>query len=151
MNRYMLIDSGPLGIASNPRASAEAMDCRNWISSLLRAGAAVVVPEICDYEVRRELLRSRKMDGVRRLDLLKSSLIYLPLTTNTMLRAAQFWAEARNRGRPTAGDAALDCDMILAAQAHELSSGGDDVLIATTNVRHLHLFATARHWREIGR
>ena len=63
MSRYILVDSGPLGIASNPRATPEAMDCRNWLRGVLREGAAVVIPEICDYEVRRELLRSRKIEG----------------------------------------------------------------------------------------
>jgi len=126
------------------------MDCRNWLRGVVRAGAAVVIPEICDYEVRRELLRSRKMEGVRRLDSLKSSFLYLPLTTAMMLRAAQYWAEAQNMGKPTAEDARLDCDMILSAQAYELGRGGDEVVIATTIVRHLDLFAQARHWKEIG-
>lgn len=150
MSLYILVDSGPLGIASNPRAAPEAMDCRNWLRGVVRGGAAVVIPEICDYEVRRELLRSRKMEGVGRLDSLKSSFLYLPLTTAMMLRAAHFWAEARNMGKPTAEDARLDCDMILSAQAYELGRGGDEVVIATTNVRHLDLFAQARHWKEIG-
>ncbi len=39
--------------------------------------------------------------------------------------------------------------MILAAQATALESDGDEVVIATTNVRHLAMFAAARLWREI--
>ena len=150
MSSFVLVDSGPLGIASNPKASPEALQCRNWLTSLLAGSTLVVIPEICDYEVRRELLRSKKTEGIRRLDALKSVLLYLPLTTSAMLRAARFWADARNRGRPTAEDADLDCDMILSAQASELALGDDDVVIATTNVRHLDLFAQARHWKDIG-
>jgi hypothetical protein len=53
------------------------------------------VPEIADYEVRRELLRANKVRGIARLDLLKNSIGYLPLTTPIMLKAAELWAQAR--------------------------------------------------------
>jgi hypothetical protein len=46
--------------------------------------------------------------------------------------AIGIWAQARQQGQPTAGDKALDADMILAAQAMTL--GVPDVVIATTNV-----------------
>ena len=46
-------------------------------------------------------------------------------------------------------DAALDGDMILAAQAQDLTDQGHTTLIATTNVKHLALFADARLWRDI--
>ena len=63
--------------------------------------------------------------------------------------AADFRARARRQGRPTAADPALDADMILAAQAAVAGVGGDQAVIATTNVQHLALFADARHWRDI--
>jgi predicted nucleic acid-binding protein len=108
-----------------------------------------VLPEIADYEIRRELIRVNKTQGLERLDTLKSRAEYVPLTTETMLLAAEFWAAARQRGRPTADDRALDGDMFLAAQAVLLGRGGDDCVIATTNVRHLSLFADAREWMTI--
>jgi hypothetical protein len=68
-----------------------------------------------------------------------------------MRLAAQFWARARNQGTPTASGDALDCDIILAAQAAQLAAeSADRVVIATTNVRHLALFAEARYWNQIG-
>jgi predicted nucleic acid-binding protein len=91
------------------------------MEGLLRKGAIVYVPEIADYEVRRELVRAELHEGVRRLDRLKSVLTYLPINTEVMLRAAQLWAEARNRGTPTADPKALDADVILAAQALQLA------------------------------
>lgn len=66
-----------------------------------------------------------------------------------MLRAAELWARARNIGKPTASDPALDVDMILAAQAALLIDDGDSVMVATTNVSHLALFVPAALWQEI--
>jgi len=51
-----------------------------------------------------------------------------------MLKAAEFWAVARKMGRQSADDTPLDADMILAAQAVELTRDGDEAVIATTNV-----------------
>ena len=66
-----------------------------------------------------------------------------------MLKAAEFWAAARNLGRQSADDASLDADMILVAQAATLVQDGNEIMIATTNVRHLALFVSARIWHEI--
>ena len=107
------------------------------------------VPEITDYEVRRELLRLNKQKSVDRLDLLRTTIGYVPLTTATMLRAADLWAQVRKLGKPTADNKALDGDVILAAQAALLAEQGDEVIVATTNVDHLARFVDAREWREI--
>jgi hypothetical protein len=108
-----------------------------------------VIPEIADYEVRRELLRAGKERGLGRLDALKGMLGYAPITTPVMLKAAEFWAAARKMGRQSADDASLDADMILVAQARALVRDGDETVITTTNVRHLALFASAHMRREI--
>lgn len=66
-----------------------------------------------------------------------------------MLLAAQLWAEARQRGTPTADLKSLDGDVILAAQAKLLEINGNTVIIATRNVKHLSLFVDAREWQNI--
>jgi predicted nucleic acid-binding protein len=116
---------------------------------LAAAGVEILVPEIADYEVRRELIRAGKSRGLARLDALGDRHQYLPVTTQAMRRAAELWAEARRRGRPTADASALDVDVILAAQASLLLETDDDVVVATTNVRHLAQFVPARRWQEI--
>jgi predicted nucleic acid-binding protein len=149
MTLRIVLDAGPLGMVTNPRSSLENERCKDWLASMVLRGAEVVIPEIADYEVRRELLRAEKTSGLARLDALKDVLLYVPITTRAMLRAAEFWAAARKMGRKSAADVSLDADVILAAQAALLSSDNNEVVIATTNVRHLGLFTAASHWEEI--
>ena len=78
----VILDTGPLGRISNPRASDINTTCHQWVESLVGEGIPVLIPEIADYEVRRELLRARKVKGLARLDLLKETLGYLPITTS---------------------------------------------------------------------
>lgn len=146
MSRLIILDSGPLGMAAHPRKNPE---IKRWLQQLILAEVAVAVPEIADYEVRRELLRAGRLQGIQRLDTLKVSLRYLPITTPVMLRAADLWATMRRQGAPTAADTALDGDVILAAIATIQRSRGEDAIIATTNVRHLARMAPARLWHEI--
>lgn len=145
----VLLDSGPLGLVTNPRLSLESVACTRWMWSLLETGTRVLLPEVADYEVRRELLRAGKWRGIERLDVLAGEIEYLALTTATMRKAAELWAEARRKGRSTADAQALDADVILAAQAVLLADAGEDVVIATTNPRHLAQFAAARRLQDI--
>lgn len=145
----VVLDSGPLGILSNPVLGGLAGLARGWAQAVVTDGHRIVVPEIADYEVRRELLRAGKPVGVSRLDSLRVTFDYLPISTDAMLLAAQLWADARRAGRPTATDAALDGDVILAAQALILAQRSADVVIATTNTEHLARYAPARLWRDI--
>lgn len=109
----------------------------------------VCLPEIADYEVRRELLRLNSRDALSKLDGLKDTIDYISLNTGAMHQAAELWAEARRNGRPTADPHALDGDVILCAQARLAIDQSDDFVIATTNVGHLSRFVSARHWSEI--
>jgi hypothetical protein len=149
VSRVVLLDSGPLGLISNPRATPVNEACRAWGTALVAKGVVIYVPEIADYEVRRELIRAGKTAGIRRLDQLGSTLGYLAITTATIRQAAQFWAQLRQTGMATAGDKALDGDVILAAQAALLGLRGDAVVIATTNVGHLNRLAPAQEWSHI--
>jgi predicted nucleic acid-binding protein len=136
-------------MVSHPRADAENKKAAVWLKSLLAAGTQVIVPEIADYEVRRELLRARMQKSIRRLDQLKRTLTYLPISTDAMLKAAEFWADARNRGQPGAKDEALDADVILAGQANTFPEMPDKPIIATTNLKHLSRYADAEVWDRI--
>ncbi len=148
MSLAIVLDAGPLGLVTQRRALPEREACRQWIDARLHSGCRVLIAEIADYGVRRELLRMRKSTSLARLDVLCETLEYLPITTEAMRRAAQFWAEARRSGRPTADRHALDSDVILAGQASTM--GITNVVVATTNVAHLSRFVPAKPWNEIG-
>jgi len=149
MSDVILLDSGPLGLITNPTASQENRDCNAWMQSQLQNGVRVLVPAISDYEVRRELLRAGKSKGLAKLDELKRAVGYVPLNTEMLLVAATLWAQARQVGKPTAHDHAIDGDVILCAQAVVLAGKGHRVLVATTNVKHLEQFVDARLWGDI--
>lgn len=146
MNKVVFLDTGPLGLLSHPRLNQEAAA---WMMDLTDRGAQVVVPEIADYEVRRELLRAKKFAGIQRLDQWKKDAFYVPLTTAAMLKAAELWALARMQGQPTADRHALDGDVILAAQALTFDANGRRVIVATDNVSHLSRFVSAEPWQTI--
>ena len=108
VNSVVALDAGPLGLVTNPKRSPESLACARWLQGLVAGGSRVVLPEIADYEVRRELVRGRRVQGLQRLDALVDLVEYLLLTTAAMRQAAVFWADALQRGRPTADDRALD-------------------------------------------
>jgi hypothetical protein len=139
MARIILLDSTPLGLVCRPRGHTRGDLCRSWLNTIELAGIDVVVLEIADYEVRRELIRVSAHAGLARLGRLTARLVYDPLTTPIMRKAAEFWADLRRRGLPTAGDEGLDADAILAAQAALVGNPGDTVTVATGNLRHLAL------------
>lgn len=151
VTRPVLLDTSVLGLVTHPAKDREPHECKQWFKARLEDGFSFYVPEIADYELRRKLLHKRFSDSIERLDALKSAIGYLPITTAAMLKAAELWADARRRGRPTAAEAALDGDVILAAQAAMLTGTGqsDGVLVATSNVDHLDQFVTARRWQDI--
>ena len=103
MAEFVLLDSGPLGLACGRPGSPAPDRCRRWIGDLLARGVEVIVPEIADYEVRRELTRVAAYPSLQRLDQLVAPgrLSYAPITTAEWRQATVFWAAAR-RGVPTA-------------------------------------------------
>ena len=110
-----------------------------------------MVPAIVYYELKRELLRARKVLGVARLDAFIDAAPgrYLPLTDGALRLAADLWAQARQEGRPSADAKALDIDVIIAAQALSFGAVSSELVVVTTNPKHLSQFVTAKPWNEI--
>ena len=149
MSRIILLDAGPLGYALTPKVNETHRGCARWLRTLMANRESVAIAEIADYECRRGWLRTDNAEAIANLDRLKALLSYVPITTGAMLMAAELWARARKGGYATAGDESLDADVILAAQASLLAGGGQEVVVATTNVRHVARFVPAKKWEEI--
>src|ERR1035441_6801693 len=98
-----------------------------WLIDRLSSGDAVLAPSIIYYELRRELLRARKVSGLARLDAFVQidPSRYLALTGEALR-----FAEARQQGRPASP--ALDIDVVLAAQALVFGAGAE-VIVVTPN------------------
>jgi len=133
MTWAILLDTGPLGQITHPKAKPK---IEKWLKSLRQNVTVLRVPEISDYELRRELIRAQKHKSIQRLDRL-GKFCFIPLTSQTMKLAAELWARARNRGQPTASNDSLDGDVILAAQAIEQLKLFERVTLMTINVGHL--------------
>jgi predicted nucleic acid-binding protein len=151
MLQAIILDSYPLSLVCQRRGKPEADGCRQWLTDCTRAGLRIHVPEIADYEVRRELIRAGKTAALTRLDRFGGSVPgrYIAITTAAMRRAAELWAESRKAGAPTADPQALDGDVILAAQALTMGVIAGDLIVATSNVRHIRRYVSADSWQNI--
>jgi len=125
--------------------------CRGWLAERVRSGIQVLVPEIADYEVRRELIRLGHVQALQRLDafILAVPGRYLGITTIAMKRAAELWAEARRQGVPTADPKVLDGDVILAAQALTSGHAIADIAVASSNPIHIRRFIASDLWANL--
>jgi predicted nucleic acid-binding protein len=150
MSGSVFLDSSPLGLLTQkPGKSPEADACQQWLGELAVHGWTVYLPEIIDYEVRRELTRARKISSIVRLDQLITQVNYVPITTNAMRQAAELWAQARQNGIVTADPRALDGDVIMAAQALTLIPAPSNLVVATSNVAHISQYIRAQEWHTI--
>jgi hypothetical protein len=151
----VFLDSGVLGLLTNPNKEGKPLLCENWLYSLLAKGVYVVSSDVCDYEVRRSLLlekvKNPGLDSVNNLDELRDIIDFLKVETEVMFSASQTWVEARQKGRKTADDASFDVDMIIIAHWRLLKRKYPSryIVIATTNVKHLGEFTEALNWEEI--
>ncbi|MGL5943607.1 MAG: type II toxin-antitoxin system VapC family toxin [Waterburya sp.] len=147
----VLLDSGILHTLVSTSKVKEVIDCQDWFYYLLSRSSLVVTSAICNYEVKRELIRRKKIQEINNLNQLKALIDFLPVNESTLELAAELWAEARNKGLPTADELSLDADIIICAQYQLLAAKhpGRYVVIATTNVKHLSRFTEAQEWRNI--
>ena len=126
----LLLDTNILGQLCHP-SKPNNHRASTWLQAVLDDAVEhrVIVPEICDYELRRKLLHlvakgQSTQRSIDRLDTFRRQLEFLPLDSNTMLKAAEFWCQARLSGQPTASNDALDGDVILAADSKINVAGG---------------------------
>lgn len=151
MARLILLDAGVIGLLCSSPALPSVQACGEWLVRQGRAGVQVRICDLSDFEVRRELLRIGATAKISRLDQFGETLGTVAVNAPAWLRAAEFWALVRRAGMPTADPKALDGDVVLAGVAATLGEPGDEVVIATDNVKHFGRFPgiDARPWGAI--
>lgn len=145
MPSIYLLDSGPLGLLAHDRP-AHRGSIHAWVLNELSLGSTVYLSEVADYEVRREIKRmiqANQLPATRlqRLDSIAQFCKKLPMTTQMWLLASDLWATARTNGVPSAHQASLDADVLLAAQALEV--GGT---VVTKNTNHFAPHCSVLSW-----
>ena len=151
MRQFIILDSGPLGLLFQKAGIAIAEACRAWAKERMAGGSRIIVPEIVHYEIRRELLRlskTRAMTSIEKYVRAEPDRFRI-VTSRDLELAAELWAESRRRGMPTADDRALDIDVILAAQVRDLGIPMSDLVVATSNSKHLSQFVPSEHWSNL--
>jgi hypothetical protein len=89
--------------------------------------------------------------GIKKLDDLRLFVEFFPVDRAVAELSSMLWAEARTKNTPTAKADNIDIDIMIAAHWRLLTEEfpGREVVIATTNIKHLSLFAEAREWQNI--
>ena len=64
----IVLDTTPLGLLTQKKGILEAEACRTWADGLIRFGCLFFIPEIADYELRREFIRQGNNGAVTRMD-----------------------------------------------------------------------------------
>jgi hypothetical protein len=159
----VLLDSNTLGVLAKPKRSFdkpsdESQVCQQWFYGLLSRGNRVLTSEISDYEIRRgllsDLINSKKSPlGLQILDALATDglLEFSPVSKQVLILAANLWAEASSLGKQTSDSKNIDAGMIISAQYRILCEDypGQQVIVATTNLKHLSIFCEAANWQDI--
>ena len=148
----ILLDAGLVGLAILPphHPGPEGQDFRAWFSRTQGTIHQFAIADVTQYEVARGLLYKGAVAKLMRLGHFIAATLSVESSREVWEQAAGLWAKVRRQGQPTASDASLDGDAILAASALVVAGYGEPVVIATTNVKHLSRFGVdGREWRDI--
>ncbi|MGB0564709.1 MAG: hypothetical protein ACPGVO_23365 [Spirulinaceae cyanobacterium] len=128
----------------------EGLQCIEWFYRLASKGASLRSSDLCDYEVRRELVRINST-SIEILDELRDYIEFETVTPIVLQVAAQIWAERRGVGQPNTALENIDIDCILAAHWTVLKrqSPGRQVIIATKNIQDFQQMADCAPWQDI--
>jgi hypothetical protein len=146
-----------LGQLCNPNSTQKTIALNKWFYTQLIRGRTFYTSELCHYEVRRSLCliseKSGKSDGLLELERLRSegSIEFATVTGEIVSLASTLWAKAQVEGKSIAPLHSLDIDLLVCATSLSLQQKypGREVVIVTTNVKHLSRFVNAVDWSEI--
>jgi hypothetical protein len=155
----VFLDSNILSLINSRSTSPEPIACEQWFYNISRK-ARLVSSELCLYEVRRGLLKAsfqaadRKLvPGLQGLQELEAEdwVEFLVADRQVLDIAAELWAKAAANGQTSRSEKDIDIDIIISAHYQILVDEypGQQVVVATKNLKHLSRFCTAANWQDI--
>ncbi|MEG4320060.1 MULTISPECIES: hypothetical protein [unclassified Microcoleus] len=137
-------------LSEDEKLGKEIYQCTEWFYRLLSKGAYVTSSDLCDYEIRRELIRI-KSKSVQELDKLRDLIEFRKVTFAVLEKAAELWAEARTMSQSNKVKDNIDVDCILAAHWFLLKEEypARQVIIATKNIKDFQGVTDCSIWQNI--
>jgi hypothetical protein len=150
VKRIVLLDESPLAAITHPSSKGDAGVAKTWYAELRAAGITVRVPQIADYELRRQLILKNFLSSIALLNqVIRQTGGLVPIKEKTFQHAAKLWAQRRKNNEAARDDKSLDGDMILCAQAWSLTRPRQKVIVASSNIKHLKSFVECDEWKNI--
>lgn len=148
----LLLDTNVLIKLCHPTRHPEIKEwLQGWIAHAQRVqDVELLISAAADYEARRGYLwklgkHPDEPKALARLDQLCESREMCPISEAVLRKASRFWSEARRGGYSTAPERDIDWDVIIAAQATDLTA-----VVVTSSIAHISRYGVdARDWRDI--
>lgn len=137
MSHLILLDSAPLGYLCNPRNIEKTRFFKNKLKDL---EVILYLPEIIDYELRRNLELEGFSKSINLLDQFRQRHQILWLESDDFLKAAELWSWCRKEGYATTENKGIDIDVILVSQALSQLRNFYKVIILTADIGDLSIF-----------
>ena len=137
-------------LSEDQKLATEIYRCTEWFERLLSKGVYIIASDICDYELRRELIRI-KSKSIQELEKLRELIEFQEVTFAVLEKAAELWAEARAMSQSNKIKENIDVDCILTAQWCLLKEQypGRQVIIATKNIKDFQRVTDCDIWQNI--
>ena len=146
----MLVTTLDDKLSEDQKLATEIYQCTKWFYSLLSKGVYIIASDICDYELRRELIRI-KSKSIQELYQLRDLIEFQKVTFALLEKATEIWAETRAMSQSNKIKEKIDVDCILAAKWCLLKEQypGRQVIIATKNIKDFQLVTDCDIWQNI--
>src|SRR5262245_21053254 len=100
MSRVIVLDTGSLGLLTNPKKTPEPRVIRRWTLDMMAAGHRLLVLAIADYEGQGELERVGHRKGIAQLDAFNAARADRYLTLSPTARYGLRRSSGRRRAMP---------------------------------------------------
>lgn len=146
MGVLLVLDTGPLGLLTNPNKTEKPEACRHWFENMAQNGARVAVPQTSYEEVCIGIQHAHTVHGIDRLNKFVNE-VYdrnLWIATNRVvtMEAERLQESTKTRGKMTGDPNELNPDCKIAAACKLAPQLLDDIpqgtrcVVVTDNIKH---------------